>query len=196
MKNFYNQPNRNSVSKPKRIYESIKEEDFLLLLKSTTKMRDKVILLLAYGSGLRLSEIINLQKTDIDVDSRNIFVRQGKGSKDRITILAKQFKKSYLEFIPINLTKMGVQIMFQKLLLKHNFNEVIGTYKTKTGKTKNLYKYRFHSLRHSFGTNLVMNGVPINVVQSLMGHSNISTTSRYTQLNAKDAIAIALGKGL
>jgi integrase/recombinase XerD len=196
MENYFNKKGPRGPRKPKRIYEAIKEEDFLKLLSSAKSQRDKVILLLAYGSGLRLSDILNLKKEDIDVDRREIFIRQGKGSKDRITILPKQFKRKYLDELPFNLTPMGVQVMFQKLLKENNLMIPIGEFKTTDGKKRVLYKYRFHSLRHSFGTNLIAKKIPVNIVQSLMGHSNLATTSRYTQLNSKDAIDAILNKGL
>src|SRR3990167_6580271 len=71
--------------KPERIYERIKEEDFLKIIYECNKRKlnnHKIILLVAYGSGLRLQEILNLQKDDISVKERIIHIRQGKGSKD------------------------------------------------------------------------------------------------------------------
>lgn len=62
--------------KAQRIYEPIKPEDFLKIINSVKKLKHKVILLLAYGSGLRLSEILNLLPDDIDIKNRTIFVRQ------------------------------------------------------------------------------------------------------------------------
>lgn len=183
--------------KPQRIYEPIKEEDFLKLINSTNKQKQQTILLLAYGSGLRLSEILNLQPENIDVKNRTIFIRQGKGSQDRYTLLAKQFREEHKKFFPLGFkSKMAIQRMFNSLLIKNNLHQVIGTYSLKSGKVRNIYKYHFHSLRHSFAVNCLAKGLPLNVVQRLMGHKNIKTTGRYTELNARDAIEIALQKGI
>jgi integrase/recombinase XerD len=180
---------------PRRQYEGLKEEEFVELLKSYDIEPQKVILLLAYGSGLRLQEILNLQKDDFDFDSKMIKVRCGKFSKDRQTLLPKYFKQSYMQYIPFNYTKMGVQAMFLKKSLKVGINKQIAIYKTADGKERKIYKYHFHCLRHSFAVNLLKKGVPLNYVQKLLGHSNISATSTYTNIGSTDAIQMAIEKG-
>lgn len=185
--------------KPTRIYERIKEDDFVKILgayKQKNLYPHIVALLLAYGSGLRLQETLNIKPEDIDIESRNVHVRQGKGSKDRHTILIKQFKKDYLSYMPIQLTKKGIQSMFLKITLSLKLNNIIDTYTLKSGKTRNIYRYHFHSLRHSFAHNCLAQGVPLNVVQEFLGHKHISTTGVYTKLSGDDAIAIALSRGL
>ncbi len=184
------------IKKPKREYENIKEKDFANILKHCHIKKYRIIFILAYGSGLRLSEILNLQKDDINFENKTIHVRQGKGCKDRETILTKYFRKDYYNYIPFNLSKVIVQKNFLIITRdKLKINRVIDTYKTKAGKVRNIYRYHFHCLRHSFGTNLLEAGVPLNHVQRLMGHSNISTTSQYLRVGAKDAINKAMDIG-
>ncbi len=185
--------------KPQRIYERIKEEDFVKILdvyKNKKYFKHIVILLLGYGSGLRLQEILNLQPDDIDIKSRHVHVIQGKGKKDRVTILAKQFKEKHKDYLPFKITKMAVQGLFTKMTVKLGINKVIATYTTKNGKVRNIYKYHFHCLRHSFAHNLLDKGVPLSAVQEFLGHANISTTGRYTKLTGDDAINIAIEKGV
>lgn len=185
--------------KPYRIYERVKEEDFLKMIEVCKKKKQQkyiIILLLAYGGGLRLQEILNLEPDNIEVKERKIKVRQGKGSRDRITLLPKQFKEEYKKYLPLDMSKMAIQKFFLKLTLSLGINKIIDTYKLKTGKERNIYRYHFHCLRHSFAHNCLANGTPISVVQEFLGHKNISTTSRYTKITGDDAIAIALSKGL
>ena len=185
--------------KPQRIYERVTDEDFIKILKEYNRRKlykHKIILLLAYDSGLRLQEILNLKPEDINVKERKIHVRQGKGRKDRITLLSKKFKESYKQYLPFNISKVGVQAMFLRITKKIGINKIIDTYTLKSGKTRNIYRYHFHSLRHSFASNCLNKGIPLNVVQEFLGHKNISTTGRYTKLTGEDAINIAIKEGL
>lgn len=180
---------------PRRQYEGLNEDEFKKLYDSYLIDKQKVILLLAYGAGLRLQEILNLQKDNFDFDNKIIKVRQGKFSKDRITLLPKDFNKSYLEYIPFKYTKPAVQKMFNTRSIEVGINQKIATYKLKSGKERILYKYHFHCLRHSFAVNLLRKGVPLNHIQKLLGHSNIAATSTYTNIGAFDAVKFALEKG-
>ena len=150
-------------------------------LKKKAKMRDKVILEFLYSTGLRISELVKLQKRDIDFDERTIRVR-GKGEKDRIVLfdentrdlidnyIETQNQKSEYLFINKNgrkLTPRYVQMMIKE-------------YAEKAGIKK---KVTPHVLRHSFATHLLKNGVDIRVIQQLLGHSSLSTTQIYTNVD-------------
>ena len=91
---------------------------------------------------------------------------------------------------------MAIQKMFNQISLRTGINKIIDTYKLSSGKTRNIYRYHFHCLRHSYAHNCLAAGMPLNVVQQFLGHKNISTTGRYTRVTGDDAIAIALSKGL
>ena len=150
-------------------------DEFTKLIKNTKKIRDKIAFLLGFGSGLRVSEIIGLEKRDINLNERKILVRQGKGSKDRIVPLPKGFRESHLQHIPI---KVGVR-QLQKSF--RNASERAGLLKVKP-------TLHFHSLRHGFGTRCVSEGMPIHHLRTLMGHTNISTTNVYLEATPKDAL--------
>lgn len=182
--------------KVSRIYEKVTDEEFKLIINEITNPKIKVALHLAYGSGLRLQEVLNLKRDDINLSSRKLFVRQGKGGKDRVTILAKSFEDSFVKHIPIDLTKMAIERAFHKASMDTNVNRIIYSFKTASGALRDKYRIHFHCLRHSFATNLLEKGIPINVVQLLLGHSNLSTTSNYTRASPDAAINMIIEKGL
>lgn len=156
--------------------KSIKDEEFVKLIKQLKdNKRDKeakVAFLLAYESGMRISEIKHLQKEHIDVGAKRIMVVRGKFSKDRVVPLPKTWKSWMIDFIPI---KKGIRS------LERNF-------KLGGKKAQIRSELVFHSLRHGFATNLLERGVPINQVQLLLGHSSVGTTNVYIRANPVDAL--------
>lgn len=161
--------------KPKKLPVALSEEEFTKLIKATKKEHHKLAFLLGYGSGLRISEITKLRPERVNVKERNIFVSQGKGSKDRVVPLPKGFKESHLKFLPLKIGVRALEKAFKGAC------ERAGLLLTKPS-------LHFHSLRHGFATNAVSNGIPIHHVRTLMGHSNISTTNVYLEANPKDAL--------
>lgn len=159
----------------KKLPTAISEEEFLKLIKDTPKDHYKVAFLLGFGAGLRVSEVVKLEKRDIDIDEKKIFIRQSKGSKDRVVPLPKGFKKKHLDYIPISLGVRGLQ---------KSFKRIAGV----AGLLENKPDLHFHSLRHGFASQLARKGVPIHYIRTLLGHSNISTTNVYLELNPNDAI--------
>jgi integrase/recombinase XerD len=178
--------------KPKRIYEPINEEQFLKLLKVTRKSLHRICFILAYGSGLRISEIVNLQPTDIDLAGHKIFIRQAKGSRDRIVNTPKWLREAHIKHFPIKIGIRAIRAAFQRNSFKAGFNETI--YTDKKGVPR--YRYHFHSLRAGFCIRALESGVPSNQVQLLMGHENLATTTRYSKANPTDAIQSILDKGV
>lgn len=161
--------------KPKKLPVAISEEEFVKLIKATSKEHHKVAFLLGFGSGLRISEIVNLKPQSINIEGRSIFVEQGKGSKDRIVPLAKGFKEAHLKLLPLSIGKRALEKAFRSAANKAKLLDSKPT-------------LHFHSLRHGFATLAVSNGIPIHHVRTLMGHSNISTTNVYLEANPKDAL--------
>ncbi len=176
----------------RRIYEAVSEEDFIKLLKATNKPHHKICFILAYGSGLRVSEINKLKKESFNFKTNQIFIRQAKGGKDRVTFLTKQFKQIYLKYIPIKIGERAISKAFLTISLRASFNSII--YTDKKGVPR--YRFHFHSLRHSFATRCLEKGLPIHHLQGFLGHSNISTTSFYLKSNPKDAVEKALDIGI
>lgn len=159
----------------KKLPVAISEEEFIQLIKATKQDHHKIAFLLGYGSGLRISEVINLEKRDIDLKAKRILVRQGKGSKDRVVPLPKGFQTKHLDLIPLKCGVRALQIAFK-------------SYCDKSGITKNKPSIHFHSLRHGFATRLVSQKMPIHHIRTLMGHTNISTTNVYLEANPEQAL--------
>jgi len=151
------------------------EEDFLKLIKHTKKSNHKLAFLLGFGSGMRVGEVVHLQKNNINLNKKTIFISDGKGMRDRIVPLPKGFKNSYLSLIPLNRTTRALQYAFKSACRRAGLLE----------KQPDLH---FHSLRHSFAVKLLESGMPINQVQLALGHSNIHTTSLYLQANPLDML--------
>ncbi len=154
---------------------ALNEDEFTKLIRNTNQDHHKIAFLLGYGSGLRISEIINLEQRDINIQEKRILVRQGKGSKDRIVPLPKGFKEKHMKLIPIKCKQRSLQIAFKSAAKK-------------AGLLENKPSLHFHNLRHSFCTHLVEQGMPIHHIRTLAGHSNISTTNIYLVANPKSAL--------
>jgi len=153
----------------------IEEDEFYNLIKATNQEHHKLAFLLGFGSGLRITEIINLEQRDINIQEKKILVRQGKGGKDRVVPLPKGFKQKHLDLIPIKCKQRSLQIAFKSACKK-------------AGILEQKPSIHFHSLRHGFGTQMISKGVPIHHIRTLMGHSNIATTNIYLISNPKDAL--------
>ena len=140
----------------------------------------KTIFMLIYGSGLRISEAVNLKIKDIDSKKMRIFVRKGKGKKERYTVLPKvslnMLRKYYKMYKPkhpegyIFLNRKGKQIKTERTRVY---------FRRYRRKAKIDEKFVVHSLRHGFATDLIERGASILEVKELMGHSNIRSTMEY-----------------
>jgi len=153
---------------------------------SALLIRDKAVLELMYGCGLRISEVLNLYKEDLFL--KEDFVRiKGKGSKERIVPIGSKAKESLMEYLTDARKKLNKKSSTY-LFLTRNGNKLsrVGLWKRfqkyvlKSGIKKN---FTPHTLRHSFATHLLEGGASLRTVQILLGHSNISTTQIYTHID-------------
>jgi integrase/recombinase XerD len=151
------------------------------LLKSITNLKHKVVIALIYSAGLRVSEAVKLKLTDIDFDRATLMVRNGKGGKDRCLPLSKvlatglhQYLQAYHpQVFLLNAHTKG------KAYSTRSIQSVMAQAMAKADIQKNA---SVHSLRHSFATHLLEQGVNLVTLQALMGHTKIQTTLVYTQL--------------
>jgi len=175
------------VPKPKKekiLPKVVAKEDILKMIDLIENKKHKLIVSLLYSSGLRLSELINLKRREIDTNRNVILVKQGKGKKDRITILSKRVKSQLISYLIENEFKSEYLIEGRNNLKyrKESVQMILKKYSKKI----NIH-ITPHMLRHSFATHLLEDGVDIRYIQKLLGHSNLETTTIYTHV-AKNQI--------
>ena len=184
----------NNIEAPKtekRLPKVLSTEEAEKLIESVNgnvkyPMRDKAILELLYGCGLRVSELLNLRKEDIFLKEDFIRVK-GKGSKERIIPLGSKAKKAISEYISTEraiLDKKNSSFLFLtrrgNKISRMGLWKIFKYYLLKSGITKDCTP---HTLRHSFATHLLERGATLRTVQLFLGHSDISTTQIYTHID-------------
>ncbi len=158
-------------------------EEMELLLKAVTNLKHKCMLILVYSGGLRRSEVLNLGVQDLNFNRKTLFIKNAKGGKDRYTFfsdIAQKFLKEYLkQYQPKyylfegqtggRYSETSLQSIYEKARKSARLSRTI----------------TLHGLRHSFATHMVEKGVPLHVVQELLGHSSIKTTEIYLHISNK-----------
>lgn len=164
----------------KRLPIILSRQEISQILEVTTNIKHKSILTLAYSSGLRMSELLNLKIQDIDSNRMQIRVCLGKGKKDRHTVLSKTtldlLRKYYKLYRPKHWLFEGFSPNKYKQYSSTSVQKILKKACKKAGITKHIY---LHCLRHSFATHLLEQGVSIQIIQHLLGHSNPKTTCIY-----------------
>lgn len=115
---------KGSKAKRKKLQVYVDIDEFSACLKVTPSIRHKVAFLLAWGSGLRLSEVINVQKNDFNFKNNQLIVVNGKNSKDRIVPIPKGFKKEHIEHIPFTFDKRSLQKAFKRACINSGLIEL------------------------------------------------------------------------
>lgn len=167
-----------------RLLESASGED----LKS---LRDRSILELLFSAGLRVSELVNINRDQINLKNQEFSVR-GKGGKVRIVFISDTAKTALEKYLDkrididpalfVRIPKKGQKDSGKKESLKitqRSIQRIVKYYATKAGIVKDVHP---HTLRHSFATDLLANGADIRSVQAMLGHSSITTTQIYTHV--------------
>jgi integrase/recombinase XerD len=182
-------------SKALRLPKSISSEDINKLInsinpQSTNLTRDKLIFEFLYGTGARISELVNTDLDDIDFESNLVKIRFGKGSKQRIVPLGKSLKKSIEDYLTrtrndlVNVKKQTNSLLLNSKggrLSRQSIWDVVN----KIGKLNKIDDLTPHSLRHAFATHLLEGGADVRVVQELLGHSSVNTTQIYTHVTVE-----------
>jgi len=166
--------------RPKALPNVLSESEVMRLINSPSNIKHRVILNLLYSAGLRVSEVIGLRISDIQSDNATIFVKGGKGKKDRVTTLADGvlpiLRAYYLKEKPAywliegasggQYSPSSIEKIFRAAAIKSGINAWATP----------------HTLRHSFATHLIQAGVNLRYVQTLLGHSSSKTTEIYTHV--------------
>lgn len=183
----YQESMKISIPRPKKnskLPKVLSEEEVARILDSVTNLKHKSILLLTYSSGLRVGETVSLKIEDIDSDRELLHVQQGKGNKDRYTLLSQTaletLREYYRAYQPRNWLFPGAKK--NRHITERSAQKV---FESAAEKAKISKKVSIHSLRHSFATHLLEQGVDLRYIQELLGHSSPKTTEIYTHVSKK-----------
>jgi site-specific recombinase XerD len=168
--------------KPKILPEILSRDEVAGILDATQNIKHRVILMTAYSAGLRLSEIANLKVNHINSARMQIRVDQGKGRKDRDTLLSKRFLKElrvyYKAYRPDSWLFYSTKR--QRPMCTASIQRIYRSAKKKAGVTKGR---GIHTLRHCFATHLLEAGCDLRRIQLLMGHRSLATTMVYLHVS-------------
>lgn len=151
----------------RKLFEVITLEEFETIIKSTRLNHHKLAFALGFFGGLRISEVLKLQPSDVDLNRGMLFIREGKGKKDRYVPIAKPLRAP--------LRKFKLPIKCKARALQHAIS--------RTSEKAIKKRIKFHTLRHSCATHLLSKGMNIREVQQLLGHSRLDTTMIYTHVS-------------
>ncbi len=183
--------NMDSFKTHKKIPEVLSKDDIEKLintpdLSKREGIRDKAIMELLYGAGIRVSELINIELTDINLEEK-IIRCFGKGSKERVVPVGDYLIDAVSNYLDIRNTFVKKEFSQYLFLTRRGTKftrmgiwKIVKNYAKKAGISKDVYP---HIFRHSFATHLLSGGADLRSVQEMLGHSDISTTQIYTHVD-------------
>lgn len=171
--------------KEKKFPAVLTKEEIQKLFDEISSKKSKLMVELIYACGMRVSELTGLKIQDIDFDEKIGHIRQGKGRKDRMFNIPNSLFNQLLKYASYQKEKKQ-EFLFsgpKGKLSSRNLQKII----SKASKKANIKKdVHCHTLRHSFATHLLENGIDIRKIQELLGHTNLSTTQIYTHISAEE----------
>jgi integrase/recombinase XerD len=173
------------AKKAKHLPIVLSKEEIDKMISVTTNPKHKFLISLMYAAGLRVSETIKIKMCDIDLDRKMIRVYQGKGQKDRYTILAEKLLPILNQQTQL---KQPSDYLFtgaggEGHLTPMSAEKIV----KKAARLAGIYKnVSCHTLRHSFATHLLEQGTNIRYIQELLGHKNLETTQIYTKVSSEN----------
>jgi len=159
------------------------------IIRMEKNIKHRLLLMLVYSSGLRVSEVVALKKESIDFSRKVIYIKKAKGRKDRYTLLSEKAAGLVKEYYVSGgiqtwlfpgqpktgpITIRTAQHIVDKALRNAEINK----------------KVSIHGLRHAFATHLLESGTDIRYIQELLGHTSLRTTERYTHVAKRNILAI------
>lgn len=171
---------------PQRLPQILSREEVAAIFENAANLKHRAFLMTTYGGGLRLSEACHLQIGDIDADRMTLRVEQGKGAKDRYTLLSpgllRELRRYWLAHRPRHWLFPSPRNQ-ERPLSGHTAHRLFHAAKDRAGIAK---AGGIHALRHAFATHLLEAGTDVHTIQRLMGHGDLSTTARYFHLAQKN----------
>jgi site-specific recombinase XerD len=169
------------VNEPRKAPVVLSQEEVAQLLEAAPGLKYKAALSVAYGAGLRVSEVANLKVSDIDSERMTLRVEQGKGQRDRYVMLSPQLLELLRDWWRAARPQVWLFPGQNPInpMTPRQLNRAVTTAKDLAGISKRVSP---HTLRHSFATHLLEQGVDIRVIQVLLGHAKLETTALYTRV--------------
>lgn len=178
------------LKKPKPLPHVLREAEVSRLLRTSVagksefqRLRDRAIMEVLYATGLRRSELVSLNMSDVDVERRTVYVRHGKGDKDRVVFLthaAADALKLYFGVRPRAADEAVFLSRNKRRIGQVTMYEIFRTFLKLSGLRNHATP---HTMRHSFATHLVEKGMDLVSVKELMGHESLSTTQVYVNVS-------------
>ncbi len=166
--------------KEKRLPEVLTKDEVRNLIDSTDTVKSRLIVSLLYSTGIRVSELVNLKVEDLNLTEKTGWVRKGKGNKDRLIVMSESLASELKDYLG-NRKENKYIFSKDKPLTTRNVQKIIKGARHRAGINK---KTTPHTLRHSFATHLLEQGIDIRVIQAMLGHSSLSTTQVYTHISS------------
>ena len=167
--------------KAKSLPKVLTKQEIKELFKATRFGRNRLMLQFMYGSGSRVSEVVKLKVEDINFKERTAMIRGGKGNKDRMIIISKDWIKGVKKYLKKK--KIQSDFVFSKKNGKNLSTDTIQRIVRESAEVAGIKKHITpHSLRHSYATHLLEAGTNIRYIQALLGHSSLNTTQIYTSV--------------
>jgi len=181
------------VSRPKKektLPVVFSKEEILRIIEEVDNVKHRLILLLAYGAGLRVSEVTQLKWSDLNFDQHKIHIRAAKGKKDRVVMLPRSLVDLLQHYQRL---EDGKGYVFKGQLKGEPYSaaSVRAILKKAKDQAGIANRATVHSLRHSFATHLLEDGTDIRFIQKLLGHGSITTTTIYTHITPKGGQAVS-----
>ncbi|PQJ82687.1 site-specific tyrosine recombinase/integron integrase [Polaribacter glomeratus] len=190
---FYPQTKINDLvlvrpKKSRKLPSVLSQEEVLTIIQCTRNLKHRAIIALLYSCGLRISELINLKLADFHIERKQLIVKNGKGRKDRYVSLAD----SFLPLLSNYYHSYKPELYFVEGQNGGKYSsESVRQFLRKSSLSAKIKKnVTPHTLRHSYATHLLENGVDIRYIQSLLGHAKPETTMIYTHVKRKDLMDI------
>ena len=171
------------VPNPKRnktLPEILTIKEIRKLIDSTSNIKHKLIIKLLYGCGLRVGEIVNLKKENVNFDENLIYIKLAKGKKDRFVKVPSSIKNDLENYCSLNNSEILFPSNRGGKLTKKTIAKIAQNAAKKAKIKKRVYPHLF---RHSFATHLLEAGTDLRIIQKLLGHSDIKTTQIYTHIS-------------